>query len=106
MNRMAELMDDVSSAAQFIGVTCYGPRPIRRVDLRLMDHVSIFYGVNGAGKTALLNGVRSAFTGRRSKGESAEIHIQIPDPALIQWPATPFLRELHRAVWADYRRRW
>lgn len=65
-----------------LGVSLYGPAPLRSTHIRLEKGVSVFYGVNGAGKTAVLRGLESAFGGIRSDGSTALLHLRLPDP----WP--------------------
>ncbi len=65
-----------------LGVSLYGPAPLRSTHIRLEPGVSVFYGVNGAGKTAVLRGLEAAFSGVRASGSTALLHIQLPHP----WP--------------------
>ena len=65
-----------------LGVSLFGPAPLSSTHIRLEPGVSVFYGVNGAGKTAVLRGLESAFGGIRSDGSTALLHLRMPDP----WP--------------------
>ncbi len=69
-------------ATAVLGVSLYGPAPLRSTHIRLESGVSVFYGVNGAGKTAVLRGLESAFGGIRSEASTALLHLRMPDP----WP--------------------
>src|SRR4051812_32565987 len=69
-------------ATAVLGVSLYGPAPLRSTHIRLEPGVSVFYGVNGAGKTAVLRGLESAFGGIRSQASTALLHLRMPDP----WP--------------------
>ena len=70
----------MSHVVGVLGVSVDGPDPVGPTHLRLAPGVSVLYGVNGAGKTALLRAIASAFAGIRLKGAHlADLHIAI-DP--------------------------
>lgn len=65
-----------------LGVSLYGPAPLRSTHIRLESGLSVFYGVNGAGKTAVLRGLEAAFSGIKTSSSTALLHVALPDP----WP--------------------
>lgn len=64
---------------ELIGITIQGPPPVGRVHLRLDSGLSVLYGLNGAGKTSILEAIRSALTGIRGKGLAA-LHVRYSNP--------------------------
>lgn len=96
-----------------LGVSLYGPAPLRSTHIRLESGVSVFYGVNGAGKSAVLRGLESAFGGIRADGSTALLHLRMPDP----WPhmytrerlleqATPTARGLPSRLLDGFKSGW
>jgi hypothetical protein len=67
-----------SARIELIGVSLVGPPPIGEVHIRLTPGLSALYGLNGAGKTAVLSGIERAFTGYADPAGSAYLHIRIP----------------------------
>lgn len=66
---------------ELIGITIQGPSPVGRVHLRLDSGLSVLYGLNGAGKTSILEAMRTALTGFRGKGFAA-LHVRYSRPTM------------------------
>ena len=62
---------------ELLGVTLEGPAPVGRVHLKLSGGLSVLYGLNGSGKTTILEGVRSALSGMQGRGFAA-LHVRFP----------------------------
>jgi hypothetical protein len=65
---------------EILGVTLVGPPPIGVVHLEWGSGLQVLYGVNGAGKTAILNGLTAVLSGRAVEGGQGFLHIRILDP--------------------------
>jgi energy-coupling factor transporter ATP-binding protein EcfA2 len=61
-----------------LGVTLLGPAPIGEIHLQLArGRVCAMYGLNGAGKTAVLRGLEEAFRGLRNGGGTSILHVHV-----------------------------
>lgn len=71
----------LSDSAELLGITVEGPPPVGEVHLNLRQGVSALYGLNGAGKSALLKAIKAALSGRVAPGvKRAAMHIRMLDP--------------------------
>jgi ABC-type hemin transport system ATPase subunit len=96
------MVDGVS----LLGVSIHGRPPIGSVYLPLRTGVSVLYGLNGAGKSAILDSLYSAFTGLAPHEGRIELHVRVPDLANIEWPATSLIRALFDACASTLLARW
>jgi energy-coupling factor transporter ATP-binding protein EcfA2 len=69
---------DVSPTFDVLGCTLVGPPPLRGCELRFDGSVTALYGLNGAGKSTVLDAVRAALTGIRGRS-AVQIHLRIRD---------------------------
>jgi hypothetical protein len=67
------------SGYKVLGVTVQGPAPLGRIHLELSPDLSVLYGLNGSGKTRVLDGVVAALGGRALPGGRRWVHLQIDD---------------------------
>lgn len=70
-------MDESKGSDKPFAVSLSGPAPIGSVALRLEPGVSALYGLNGAGKTSVLSGIRTAFSGVDPSPGYACLHFRI-----------------------------
>ena len=67
-----------------VGVELEGVAPLNRVRIPLVGHrISIFYGLNGAGKTTVLTALRAALRGNMQESpllRSFRLHLELADP--------------------------
>jgi hypothetical protein len=66
-----------SANPRLVGISVDGPPPLGRIDLKFSPAVHVLYGLNGAGKTALLNAIRSAFMGLVGGRPSVALHLHV-----------------------------
>lgn len=65
---------------ELIGATVDGPPPLGRIHVPLTGGLSILFGINGAGKTRILNALRGALLGSPTPGATdAILHMRIFD---------------------------
>src|ERR1039457_838193 len=70
------------------GVTLQGPGPVGSVDLRFQPGVDVLYGLNGAGKTAILRGLLTAIGARKGKA-GGMVHATITERWITREPEPP-----------------
>jgi predicted ATPase len=70
----------ISNDRASIGVTLRSAPPLGTVHLRFSTGVSVLYGVNGAGKSAVLAGLKRAVSGLAARDGEAWLHIRIAHP--------------------------
>lgn len=80
-----------------LGATIDGPPPLGRVHVPLDEGLTVLFGLNGAGKTRLLEAVRRALLGiDPGAGTDAVLHLRVADPEM---PINgPFLGAVVRAA--------
>ena len=70
------ITQDSLVGVRLVGVLIDGPPPLSRNWIELTPEILVLYGLNGAGKTSLLRGLASAFTGARGGGV-VQLHIEV-----------------------------
>jgi hypothetical protein len=70
--------------AELRGVTLIGIPPIGVVHVELNPGLTALYGLNGAGKTRILEGIRCALTGRRPEHGIALLHLAVEDDVYLR----------------------
>lgn len=68
--------DSLSPNPRIVGMSVNGPPPLGRIDFRLEEGLHVLYGLNGAGKSAFLDALKSAFTGIATEPHVA-VHLQV-----------------------------
>lgn len=66
---------------EILGVSLIGPPPLGAVHLRWQQTLTVLYGLNGAGKSTILNGIRDALTGSRTSQGYSYLHIRLTEAA-------------------------
>ena len=74
----------VGDGYRVLGVTIDGPPPLGRMHVNLRSGLSVLYGLNGAGKTRVLNALASALQGYRSKDGQGVVHVQLDDASVVR----------------------
>lgn len=66
---------------RILGLSLFGPAPLGEVHLQWDGRLTAAYGLNGSGKTVLLNTIGRALSGKPTGGD-AFVHVQIEDERL------------------------
>lgn len=91
-----------------IAVSMIGPPPLGGIGLPLVPGVTALYGLNGAGKTSILEGIAAAFSGMRLEhGGTQALHFDIQEAALDDevpksagdGNESPIHHTMTRAIW-------
>ncbi len=64
---------------EIVGISLFGPSPLGEIHLRWESRFTVLYGLNGAGKTALLTAISDLFAGDGTGGD-AFLHLRLPGP--------------------------
>ncbi len=73
-------LDDDGPLFEILGVSLMGPPPVGTVHLEMKPGVNALYGLNGAGKTRILSGIQSAYSGVAIEGGAALLHFRVLEP--------------------------
>ena len=70
------ILGERAKQVEILGVSATGPQPLGQVHFRFKPGVSVLYGKNGVGKTALVRAIQAAFYGQIPPEGAIAIHIR------------------------------